>query len=390
MSVPSTAAIVEQELWTIPLVDHHVHATVDAPPSVREFENLISESREALGPGQSRFDSSVGIAIGAYCGRLLTGARIPALEYFDQRSTRDERELDSLFLRAAVVSDWCIDTGHAAERLVTLDQFRDSAKGAVHEILRLESLAEEVLASGVAPESFLTAFRAAIAARQNDIVGFKSIAAYRSGFAIDWEEPSDDQVVQSILAMSPENATRLVDPTIISAIVHIALDFGKPLQFHVGLGDRDVDFLTGNPLLLRPLLSVAERKKTPVVLLHCAPFEREAGYLCQNYTNVYMDVGLSINLSGVLAAGPIRRALEWCPFSRLLYSSDAWGMPELHYLGAVLWRRELAGILAEWIDADTVDMAEALRIATGFASANAARIYELTQRSSSAMPGEDA
>lgn len=375
--VSPLAAQLEEKLWQIPLIDHHVHATANRPPSLLSFEQLISESRQSLGVGQSRFDSSAGLAVGARCGTVLTGKPVPALDYFDRRSERDERELDALFLQAACVSDWLIDTGHASEQLVTLDQFSESAQGRVHEILRLEVVAEEILNSGIGAENFLDAFRAEIARRLPDIVGFKSIAAYRCGFAIDWLRPAPERVAEAIRSMSPAQLSRIDDPVIICSLIHIATEFRKPIQFHVGLGDRDVDFLTSNPLLLRPILTSAESTGTPIALLHCAPFEREAAYLCQNYTNVYMDVGLSINLSGALAAGPLRRALEWCPFPRMLYSSDAWGMPELHYLGAALWRRELANVLAEWIDAGTCDETDALRIASEFASGNAMRIYDL-------------
>lgn len=379
-------AAVLRELGGLPLIDHHVHTTVVAPPTVLEFEQLISESRESLGAGQSRFDSSVGLALGAHCGSLLTGSAVAALDYFSVRSAHDERKLDELFLGSAGVSDWLIDTGHAAEKLVSLGQFAESSGGAVHEILRLESLAEEILAGGVDPASFPAAFQQALLDRVEEsdgadrtarVVGFKTIAAYRCGFNIDWNMPSEKEVIERLQVLGPHERARLADPLVICYLIHVALQFGKPLQFHVGLGDRDVDFLTCSPLLLRPLLVIAERRGTPIALLHCAPFEREAGYLCQNFTNVYMDVGLAVNLSGVFAAAPIRRALEWCPFPRLLYSSDAWGMPELHYLGAVLWRRGLAEILAEWIDSGTCTLAEASRIALSLGSGNARRLYQL-------------
>jgi hypothetical protein len=31
-------------------------------------------------------------------------------------------------------------------------------------------------------------------------------------------------------------------------------------------------------------------------------------------------------------------ALELCPYGKFLYSSDGFGLPELHYLGAALFR----------------------------------------------------
>ena len=78
--------------------------------------------------------------------------------------------------------------------------------------------------------------------------------------------------------------------------LHQALRVGKPLQFHVGFGDRECDLHKANPLLLLDFLR--QSGDTPIVLLHCYPYEREAGYLAQAFNNVYLDGGLSINHLG--------------------------------------------------------------------------------------------
>jgi len=41
---------------------------------------------------------------------------------------------------------------------------------------------------------------------------------------------------------------------------------------------------------------------------------------------------------GAAAATVLAEALELAPYAKMLYSSDAWGPAELHYLGALLWR----------------------------------------------------
>ena len=76
----------------------------------------------------------------------------------------------------------------------------------------------------------------------------------------------------------------------------------------------------------------------PVLLLHCYPYERQAGYLAQAFGNVHLDVGLAINYLGAAARALVARSYELAPFAKVLYSSDAWGPAELHYLGARLWR----------------------------------------------------
>ena len=95
-----------------------------------------------------------------------------------------------------------------------------------------------------------------------------------------------------------------------------ALRLGKPLQFHVGFGDRDCDLNAGNPLLLLDFLR--RSGATPIMLLHNYPYEREAGYLAQAFNNVYLDGGLSINYLGARSAAFIGRLLELAPFRKVV------------------------------------------------------------------------
>jgi uncharacterized protein len=69
--------------------------------------------------------------------------------------------------------------------------------------------------------------------------------------------------------------------------------------------------------------------------------------------------------------------MEVSPFSKLLFSSDAFGLAEQYHLGAVLFRRALRQTLDAWIDDDHCDTATAGSIAEDIARGNALRIYPL-------------
>ncbi len=157
--------------------------------------------------------------------------------------------------------------------------------------------------------------------------------------------------------------------------LHQALRLGKPLQFHVGFGDRDCDLHKANPLLLLDFLR--RSADVPIVLLHCYPYEREAGYLAQAFNNVYLDGGLSVNHLGARSPAFLGRLLELAPFSKILYSSDGFGPAELHFLGAVLWRRGLHRVLREFVDRGDWSEADAIRVVDLIARENARRIYDL-------------
>ena len=59
-----------------------------------------------------------------------------------------------------------------------------------HEIVRLEAIAEQIIGT-VEPKDFANTVREALHARAQNAVGFKSIAAYRTGLDLDPSRPSD-------------------------------------------------------------------------------------------------------------------------------------------------------------------------------------------------------
>ena len=198
--------------------------------------------------------------------------------------------------------------------------------------------------------------------------------AYRTGFDIDWTRPADADVVDRARALAARpGSARIDDPVLISFGVHEAAAHGLPIQVHVGFGDRDLDLHRCDPLLLLPLLRAMP--PVPVLLLHCYPFHRQAGYLAQAFDHVNFDVGLSINYLGTRSSGLVAEALEVAPFAKQLYSSDAFGPPELHVLGSVLWRRAMGVVLGDWIRSGDCAEADAIRIVDMIGAANAQRVY---------------
>ena len=157
--------------------------------------------------------------------------------------------------------------------------------------------------------------------------------------------------------------------------LHRAVRLGKPLQLHVGFGDRDADLQAANPLHLLDFLRGSG--PTPVMLLHCYPYEREAGYLAQAFNNVYLDGGLAINYLGARSSAFIQRLLEMAPFRKILYSSDGYGPAELHYLGARLWRSGMALALQRFVDTGEWSVTDARRVVDLIAHENARRVYGL-------------
>lgn len=366
---------------SMPLVDHHVHGCFTRPVTRAEFEEAINEGSQDPIPGfMTQFDSQLGFAIRRWCAPLLGLApHASADEYWATRSTLPPAELNHHLLRPAGVEHWIIDTGFSSSAISTPQAMAEDSGTRSSEILRLELLAEAVAESTTSAASFASDFREALAKAVPAVVGFKTIAAYRCGFDIDWSVPTEQQLEAAVARWKADTggALRLQDPVIISFIVHTAAEYRLPIQFHVGLGDRDMDLHRSNPMLLLGLLRQPALQNTPIMLLHCYPYHRESGYLAQAFTNVYFDVGLSLNYVGSRSVEVIGESLELAPFAKQLFSSDAYGLPELHLLGSILWRRSMAQVLGRWVHQGEWSEADAIRVAEMTASGNARRVYRL-------------
>jgi hypothetical protein len=306
-------------------------------------------------------------------------------DYVARRAELGAAEVSKRFLALTGTSVLCVDTGYVPEPITSPAELGDLAGATAHEIVRLERVAEDVAAAGVGADAFAGAVRSALATRTATAVGVKSIAAYRTGLALLGERPSDAEVTAAAgrwLAagagrVGEASRPRLADETLQRFLVWCGVDLRRPVQFHVGYGDSDVDLDRCNPLLLTPLLRAIQPTGVPVMLLHNYPYHREAGYLAQVFPHVYVDAGLATHNLGPRAPALLAEALELAPFGKFLYSSDAFGLPELYYLGAALFRSALSGFLRTSLEEDLFTERAAARVARMLSSDNAKRAYRL-------------
>src|SRR6266704_6600808 len=293
-------------------------------------------------PGGSVFDSQAGFMFRRLCPPVLSlPSHAELADYAARRAELGVAEVSKRFMSLAGLSGLCVDTGFTPEQVTSPGELGELAGATAHEIVRLERVAEDDVAAGVGAAGFAEAVRSALATRTASAVGVKSIAAYRTGLDLRAERPSDSEVTAAAgrwLADAQPGSPRLADETLQRFLVWCGVDLRLPVQFHVGYGDSDVDLDRCNPLLLTPLLRAIEPSGVPVMLLHNYPYHREAGYLAQVFPHVYADAGLATHNLGARAPALLAEALELAPFGKFLYSSDAFGLPELYYLGAALFR----------------------------------------------------
>ncbi len=380
----SPAGAASQALAELGLVDHHVHGVVRENPSLESFTNMITESDRTPSSLEEAMNTQVGFATRRWVAPLLDLEPFAsASDYFARRIELGADEVNKRLLGATGIDHYFIETGFRGDEIYGPEGMAKVTGAKVSEVIRIETIAEKVATSGVSAANFATAFNDELVNASKDAVGVKSIVAYRIGLDFDFQPPSKSEVEVAAGAWLKEveqtGKSRVADPILIRHLIYSAAELQKPFQFHIGFGDPDLDLHRCDPLLMTDLIRQFEAKEIPVLLLHTYPYQRNAGYLAQMFRNVYLDVGLAINYSGASSTAIIAESLELAPFHKILFSSDAWGLPELTYLGALLFRRGLGEIVDSFIARGDWSAADAIKVVTAIGRDNALAAYGLTK-----------
>ena len=368
------------------LVDHHCHGLLAHDLTRAEFERMLTEADDPGPPETTLFDSNIGFAVRRWCAPVLDlPAHAEPDEYIARRRELGADEVNRRFLRASGIRQFCVDGGYRPESLTSAPWIAEASGGRAYDILRLERIAEEtavdILTGQVGVAHFADTVRERVARGRSTAVAMKSVAAYRVGLDLPAHRPTDREVNAAarrwLAGIRRGMPIRLADPVVHSFLIWSAVDVGLPLQVHTGYGDTDIDLHRCNPLLLTRLLRAIAPTGVPVMLLHCYPFHREAGYLAQVFPNVHLDVGLAVHNVGRRAAAVLAEATELAPLHRFLFATDAFALAELFLLGSLLFRRGLSHVLAQGVEDGDWTMADAERIARLVCADNARRIYRL-------------
>jgi uncharacterized protein len=363
------------------LLDGHCHPVTTRPVDEAAFELWCSEASVLPRPHESYLDSQLGHAIRRWCAPAIgLPPHVPMSEYLSARRDLDVDDVTRRLLRAANLGGLLVDTGLPATAMTTVDGLSRAAGAPAFEVVRLETLAEQIAPTTTAA-GFAGAFTAALQSHvDSGVVAWKSIVAYRHGLDIPADPPGADEVVTAAGAWlrSMERGTvRLTDPVLLRFLLWSAVDTGRPIQLHTGFGDADARIPASDPGLLQPFCAATQSGDTSLVLLHCYPYHRQAGWLAHLYPHVYVDIGLTVNYVGARATAVLGEFLELAPFGKVLYSSDAYGLAELYLVGAAQFRHAAQAVLGAIVADGAMSGSDAARVAQAIAAGNARRLYRV-------------
>jgi len=382
--------LIYEEIMEMQLVDHHAHGVSMKDMDIQRMGDMLNESSSPKLGGAVAFQKPVGLNIRTYCAPALgLPAHVSIEDYIARRAELGGAEASRILMKDCNLQASLLDTyNRKPSELTDPTEFAAAFNMPTYEVLRIESIFENIAMTTGDASTLFVAFTDEMTSLAKNAVGMKSVIAYRTGYAIDNTDPSDSEVSVALdkwlASREGDKRLRLDDPVLCRRVLWlssiIAKQYKLPIQFHVGIGDDDVDMPGNDPAHFSHYFSEMQSMGVNATLLHCYPHVRSAQWLADIYDNVYYDTGFMFAFGSKEIERILRQAFEIGPFHKQLYSSDAFSLAELYQISAVRFRQFLATMLQEWVNDNYCSKQDALNIAGSICSENAINLYNLGDR----------
>ena len=380
-----------------PVVDSHCHAFLPEK-EIEPFEQHLTLADHPI-PKMDVVNTFLYRQLVRELSRILNtgGTHQEIVEERQKRYEQDPVGYIELLFDDANIETLLVDTGYPAEVFsgysIDLKNFSKIVPSEVREIFRIDliiyDLIERRLSFEEAVEQLHEKMKNAV---KNGAVGLKSVVAYRTGLEI--QRGAEDQVrkaygemiaqaesgspVRDVLSSSSRHAKTVYDYFVFLG-VEASVELGVPFQIHTGMGDAPfIDLRIANPILLHDLINDEAIKDAKIVLVHGGyPYIEEAGFLVNSYPNVFLDLSETIPFISIGVKEKLLNLFEMAPTTKIMYGSDGFKIPELHWFSSIQAKKALTAALNELVESREIDEESAYEVAKQFLSYNAKRIYNL-------------
>jgi uncharacterized protein len=380
---------------TASLVDQYCHGVHRTELGLGAFEARLCGTAAQPAPGTTFFDTQAGFAVRRWCPPLLgLEPHCAPARYLARRRELGTFEASRRLLRATGISTYLVDTGArspdgTAGELTGSDETGRMGGASGREIVRLEPLAERVAAFSAGADTFLAGLAESVGTAAASAVAFSCAAVPRHGLALDPDPPGPGEVRGAVarwLAGPERPRDPLTDPVLLRHLLWTAVRSGLPLHLdsgtaapgrRAGRAGRVEGPGRTDPMLLTGFAAATAGLGTDLVLRDSYPYHRQAAHLTSVFPHVYADLGSALTRTGAAAASVLAEILEITPFGKLLFSSGARGLPELHVVAVRVFREALERVLGGWVRDGSWSADDARRVAGMIAAGNARRVHGL-------------
>jgi predicted TIM-barrel fold metal-dependent hydrolase len=276
------------------------------------------------------------------------------------------------------LSGLVVDFGYPTPRIDKQDYIAISGT-TIWEVYRIEPVMVSCREECNDFSEFIEKYRADLreALGREGVIGLKTIIAYRSGLEISEMDESNARNHYKVF----QDNDRAEVKALRDYCFHIAMEectrAQKAMHIHTGIGDGEVVMSKASPSFLLDTLRDEKYKETLVHLVHGGyPWVEEAAFIVSILPNVYMDISLQNPFAGHGVSRIISQVLEFAPFNKVMYGSDAFTVPEMNWLGIQLFKECFEEVLQEWIDKKYMSTDTALYIGEMVLFRNFEKVYK--------------
>ncbi|MCY1627117.1 amidohydrolase family protein [Staphylococcus pettenkoferi] len=376
-------------LQQVPAVDVHCHPFVapEKPHTVESFLNTLSLSvipdmftkqdisENGIVPGMNMY---LQLTIRRLAQFFQCEPHIEAVVEARNQHAEDYANYTQSLYQDANITGMIVDYGYPVPHIPKADS-EQTPGFHTFEIYRIEPVMEHYGAQCQTFTEFKQAYYDDLlqTLQRPDVVGLKSIIAYRSGLEV---LPKDEDKAADAYATF-RNDTRAAVKPLRDYCMHLAMEActetDKVMHIHTGVGDGEVVLPKASPSLLIDMLRTPKYSQTKVHFVHGGyPWMEEAAFITSILPNVYMDISLQIPFAGHGAKRILSTVFEFAPFDKVMFGSDCFSAPEMNWLAAKLFRQDLTEVLETWVERDYMDEHMAQEIGEMVLYRNFERVYQ--------------
>lgn len=236
----------------------------------------------------------------------------------------------------AEISGTILDFGVGSADRSSVGEYASLTGRPVWWLARIDPTVDDLIGAGAGAAEIVSAVETLmVEAADAGAVGYKTIAAYRTGLAVDPHASlaaADASLAQDREGLPVRRRAKPLRDLVTRTVLERAADLGRPVQFHTGFGDSEIRLAESDPLLLEELLRSPAGQAATIVLIHGSfPWHEQLAYLATVRPNLYAELSLSNLFAPLTTADRLARLVELAPRDKLLCGSDGHHLPETHW-----------------------------------------------------------
>jgi hypothetical protein len=171
---------------------------------------------------------------------------------------------------------------------------------------------------------------------------------------------------------------------LLTLALEACLERDMPMQFHAGDGEAPGIILRQqDPYNLEEVVRFDRdgvMRMPKIIPVHAGyPLVGKAAWLSHLYTNCYFELSIMTPLIHQGLFNRYLQVMEAVPLSKILFSSDAYHVPELYWLTGRWGKRYLSRALGEYVREGSLNEGEVLEAARMILHRNNRRVYNLVE-----------